>query len=59
MFALADAVEQVEQELTIEKEKCAALTLQVNSGQVRLSHPSLMCYCVCALPAASIFTVVI
>ena len=35
MFALADAVEQVENELAVEKEKCAALTAQVDEVQVR------------------------
>lgn len=35
MFALADAVEQVEHELTVEKEKCAALAVQATTAQVR------------------------
>jgi hypothetical protein len=35
MFALADAVEQVEHELTVEKEKCEALTVQAKNFQVR------------------------
>lgn len=38
MFALADAVEQLEHELTLEKEKCAELLGQANSAQVR-AHP--------------------
>ena len=35
MFALADAVEQVEHELTVEKEKYAALAVQADKAQVR------------------------
>ena len=35
MFALADAVEQVEHELTVEKDKYAALAVQANKAQVR------------------------
>ena len=35
MFALADAVEEVEHELTVEEEKCEALTVQAKIFQVR------------------------
>ena len=35
MFALADAVEQVEHELTVEKERYAALAVQASVAQVR------------------------
>ena len=38
MFALTDAVEQVEHELSVEQEKCAAFAAQSKQTQVRAPH---------------------